>query len=136
MTFEIYPNFDYDRHKDELLLRSNYDFPDCGIYGLDVDCPVAKLYPSGRLTVKAGFIWDAGTGAIDTIAMVVASLLHDALCRMVNREFLEAKHRKNADKTFRKTLNYWCQSHPVEREWRWARWHAVKLITSFKRWFK
>lgn len=43
--------------------------------------PYASLDEYGALLLHKGFVWDFGSGAIDTPAMVRASAVHDAFCR-------------------------------------------------------
>jgi len=59
-----------------------------------------SLYPDGELIVDKGSVWDFGSFAIDTPAMVIASLEHDALCVMTNARVLPWSVRMKADKNF------------------------------------
>ena len=63
-----------------------------------------RLYDDGRLTIYAGSIWDFGTWAIDTPAMVYASLPHDAFCLLTNSGVLPWECRMAADKYFGQCL--------------------------------
>jgi len=64
-----------------------------------------KLDPDGMLTVWSGFVWDFGSGpAVDTPDVVIASLAHDALCRLTNRGLLPWSVRAEADAFFRYLL--------------------------------
>lgn len=58
------------------------------------------LYPSGDLVVCSGSVWDFGSGAIDTPAMVLASLEHDTYCSITNARLLPWSVRMEADKKF------------------------------------
>jgi hypothetical protein len=62
------------------------------------------LKPDGRLTVKKGYAWDGASGpAIDTPSIMRGSLVHDALYQLMRMKKLDhKKHRKPADKLFRK----------------------------------
>jgi len=74
------------------------------------------LLPSGVLVVYAGTVWDFGTGAIDTPAMVIASLEHDAYCKMTNARKLPWHIRAKADKNLFKRLGE--NGSTVSRWWR------------------
>lgn len=63
-----------------------------------------RLYEDGRLLIYAGSVWDLGTGAIDTPAMIYASLPHDAFCLMTNSGVLPWECRMMADKYFKQCL--------------------------------
>lgn len=94
-----------------------------------------RLYPDGRLEVAQGFLWDFGSWAIDTPAMVRASLAHDALCRLTNRRAVPWEVRAEADAYFRKLLKEfgnrsgWLSKlgNFVSRWWRWA---GVRIYSS------
>lgn len=75
-----------------------------------------NLMPSGDLIVYAGSIWDFGTFAVDTPAMVVASLEHDAMCHMTNARVLPWSVRMKADKNFFARLGE--NGATVSRWWR------------------
>lgn len=54
----------------------------------------------GRLKIDPGYRWDFATGAIDTPAMVRASLAHDAMYDLIRAGKLPPEMRKRADKYF------------------------------------
>ena len=66
--------------------------------------PNITLLKSGALFIKEGYIWDFGSGAIDTPGVVRASLVHDALCDLIAHGRLSKKARKEADLYYRKML--------------------------------
>jgi hypothetical protein len=74
------------------------------------------LYMDGRLVVYADSEWDFGTFAIDTPAMVYASLEHDAICNMTNARLLPWRYRMEGDKGLWNTLT--AQGATVSRFWR------------------
>lgn len=74
------------------------------------------LYPDGTLIVDKGSIWDFGSFAIDTPAMVIASLEHDAFCEMTNHRVLPWSVRMEADKRFFARLGE--NGATVSRWWR------------------
>lgn len=75
-----------------------------GIEGVNAKGTLCELSNDGVLIVKAGFTWDFGTWAIDTPDVVMASLLHDAMCNMTNDGVLPWKYRKTTDKLYRNIL--------------------------------
>ena len=49
------------------------------------------VYENGKLTIKAGFAWDGPSGpSIDTKAFIRASLVHDALYRLMSKGVIQA----------------------------------------------
>lgn len=74
------------------------------------------LFVDGRLRVYTPSKWDFGTFAIDTPAMVYASLEHDALCNMTNARLLPWKYRFIADKGLWSTLTN--EGAKLSRFWR------------------
>lgn len=90
----------------------------------------ARLKPSGILHIYAMSEWDFGSGAIDTPAMVYASLAHDVFCEMTDKGILPWECRFEADKYF-----WTCLSEGgaiVSRFWRVP---AVMLYSQlFARW--
>lgn len=76
-------------------------------YHVEVDEPHLKfiLWEDGTLDIDESTIWDFGSGpAINTPAMVRASLVHDMFCIMTNRGLIPWKERKHADNLFAKLL--------------------------------
>lgn len=74
------------------------------------------LHPSGTLVVFSGSVWDFGSWAIDTPAMVIASLEHDAICNMTNARLLPWSARMKGDKNFWKRLGD--NGATISRLWR------------------
>jgi hypothetical protein len=115
------------RNKGELLSDKTYQTK---IYGHRVtfnrNGMHCDLFVDGRLLVYTKTRWDFGTGAIDTPAMVYASLEHDALCSLTNYRLIPWKHRKVADKGLWSTLG--SQGATISRLWRTP---AVMLYSQF-----
>jgi hypothetical protein len=89
-------------------LLSRYEFwtpitgHDARIEGSTMACSIRA---DGLLVVEPGFEWDFGSGpAIDTPAVVIASLAHDALCLLTNRRLLPWECRAQADAYYRNLL--------------------------------
>ena len=82
----------------------------------DRDSMRCDLHIDGRLVVYSGSEWDFGTFAIDTPAMVYASLEHDAICNMTNARLLPWRYRMEGDKGLWNTLT--AQGATVSRFWR------------------
>lgn len=102
---------------------------DTGIIGYEAEVEYASIAIDGTCTVLPGFQWDFGSGpAIDTPDVVLASLAHDALCRIHVRRNLNSKFRRKADAYFRKLLK------ELGMGWfrRWYFWAAVRLYSLIK----
>ena len=82
----------------------------------DRDSLRCDLFMDGRLVVYADSEWDFGTFAVDTPAMVYASLEHDAICSMVNARVLPWSCRAIGDKGLWTTLT--SQGGTLSRWWR------------------
>ena len=74
------------------------------------------LFMDGRLVVHESSEWDFGTFAVDTPAMVYASLEHDAICSMTNARALPWECRAIGDKGFWRRLTN--QGATLSRWWR------------------
>lgn len=75
------------------------------ILGKRASIQSAQLTVDGVLVCKPGFVWDFGSGpAIDTQEMIVASLAHDAICRMNDQGWLTMEDRYMGDKFFHELL--------------------------------
>ncbi len=60
-----------------------------------------RLQADGTLKIQQGYVWDYGSGpAINTPAMVAASLPHDALYQLIRDNKLTSVHRAAADLEF------------------------------------
>lgn len=105
-------------------------FIDTGILGHSAALTKGELHcalsENGTLTVFAYSIWDFGSGpAINTPAMVRASLPHDALCLLTNHRLVPWSVRRKADSLFRKHLKAlspprkWYNPLRYHANWRW-----------------
>ena len=63
-----------------------------------------ELKTDGELTIKKGYAWDGPSGpVVDTKENLRASLVHDALYQLMrNEELSTRRHRKTADRLFRR----------------------------------
>jgi len=69
-----------------------------GIHGYDIELPLIKLNPLGRLTIKKFFAWDGPSGpTIDTKSAMRGSLEHDALYMLLRHELLPQSERDAID---------------------------------------
>lgn len=123
--YEPFPQFEYDRHADMGRLVAPFQFK-TNIKGHIANISGAKLFQDGTLDAYVGLEYNFGDFALDTIAMIVSALEHDILLRMVDQRVLPKSVLPKAHKQLRKSLKYWAVSKPIEREWRWMRWHAVR----------
>jgi len=62
------------------------------------------LMKSGMLLFSKGYKWDFGTGAVDTPAVILASLVHDGLCDLIEDTKLPSSYRRKADKEYKRFL--------------------------------
>jgi hypothetical protein len=85
----------------------------------------ADLFPDGRLVIYAPTEWDFGSGpAVNTPAMVYASLAHDIFCVMTNLRLLPWSCRGAADKYF-----WSCLTEAGAATSRWWRAPGVMLYS-------
>lgn len=110
--------------KGKLLANKTFITPIIPVCGVSI--PKATLNADGTLNIKAGFVWDFATGAIDTPDMVIASLAHDALCKLVTKGLLPKSAQKDIDVYFRDLLKE--LGTPFIR--RWYSFIAVRLFQS------
>ena len=90
----------------------------------------ASLSLDGVLRIYEGTIWDFGTMAIDTPAMVRASLVHDMFCLMTGNGMLPWSARAYGDKLFREILAQYSPKRHVLNpltHWHWVRWAGVSI---------
>lgn len=86
----------------ELVRDFAYHTP---IGGHQVSTHQIRLAHTGDLLLKAGYLWDFGSGpAVDTPDMVYASLCHDAFYELMARELIPWELRKRVDLHFRDLL--------------------------------
>jgi hypothetical protein len=91
----------------------------------------ATLHPRGELELSPGYFWDFGSGAIDTPAVVLASLVHDALINLINAGKLPASLRKKVDKEYLRLLKL--GGVPWYR--RYMQYYAIRgYVRFFKLW--
>jgi hypothetical protein len=126
----------------------HYDLIDGGkrgrlLSGLEFEGPITgqsvndwslNLYlaPDGCLTLYAGFVWDFGSYALDTPAMVIASAAHDAYCVLTDRGLIPWECRAKADKYFRELL----KENGVGFARRWWCWTGVRTYSKFWAYWK
>ena len=103
---------------------------DTGITGHHGETDYCTLTVDGRLFIRAGFVWDFGSGAIDTPAMVIASLAHDALCILTNERKVPWSVRAQADRFFREQLKANSPPGVLSFASRWWRWSAVRVYSA------
>ena len=71
------------------------------ITGYIIDEKFYSLDLNGNLTIYAGYAWDGATGAIDTDDFIVASLVHDIFCELINAGILPPEEQARADEQMR-----------------------------------
>lgn len=55
------------------------------------------LYATGFLVIEKGYAWDGASGGWDTKTFMRGSLVHDALCQLINEGLLPKHHQETAD---------------------------------------
>lgn len=110
-----------------LLSDYTYKTPIVG-FEAEIDTPRlrCRLYKDGTLECYRDTEWDFGSGAIDTPAMVIASLPHDMGCHLTNRRLIPWSCRAQFDAYFRQIL-----TDCGNGLWRYARWAGVSLYSQF-----
>lgn len=98
---------------------------DTPVKGYSATHPDILLKEDGQLTIRAGFEWDYASGAIDTPAMIWASLPHDAFWDLRNAGKLPKSEFGVVDSYFRKCLK------AAGEGWlrRWYAWAAVRIYS-------
>ncbi len=123
----IVPHYEllYPGKKGRLLADYIYETPILG-YSILIDEPNLKvrLSTDGWLTVYSTTDWDFGSRAVDTPAMVIASLAHDMICIFTNRRLIPWKYRAVGDGFFLKIL-----ADCGNGLWRYARFAGVTLYS-------
>lgn len=123
------------RRKAVLLERAVYHTPITGHEAeIRKTSSACKLHRDGRLSIESGFVWDFGSFAVDTPAMVQASLAHDALCRLINLRLVPWSVRRQSDAYFRELLRRYQPKGGVLRTVigfvsRWRRWAGVSAYS-------
>jgi hypothetical protein len=103
-------NINYTLIKKNKWGRLNQDvFIETGITGHEASIMNSGIYchlqPDGMMWIGTGTEWDFGSGpAINTPAMVRASLVHDMFCHLTDRGLVPWNVRSKADKLFRQHL--------------------------------
>ena len=84
-----------------------------------------KLFPDGKLLIKAGFAWDGPSGLTrDTRSSMRGSLVHDALYMLIRNEKIPGIYRDEADYI----LNRLCLEDGM---WKWRAWAWLKGVSKF-----
>ncbi len=77
----------------------------CPVIGQPCSTEYVDLMATGSLNIYTGYLWDFGSGpAIDTPAVVYASLGHDVLYDLIGQGKLPKRYRKTADVWFKQLL--------------------------------
>lgn len=69
-----------------------------------IDLKFLSMDKNGVLIIKDGYGWDGSTGSIDTNTNLPGSLVHDALCELINKGYLNRMYQILADQLFREIL--------------------------------
>lgn len=124
-----YPHFEVFRKNGERWGRLLRDYTyDTGIKGynrtLDIGYFRCRLTDDGLLTIFKWSEWNFGDGdvTVQDLAMILASLIHDAFCHLTGRGILPYSVRMKADNLFTRML--WKNGsqgllNAASASWRW-----------------
>ncbi len=91
------------------------------------------LSTDGMLLIKNNYAWDGASGpAIDTKNFMLASLVHDALCQLIQTRMLDKSHQKAADKLLRKI----CLEQGMSRFRAWYVYYGVRGYQRLYHWYR
>jgi hypothetical protein len=91
-----------------------------------------ELFTDGVLNIYSGTEWDFGTGAIDDLCVIYASLPHDIGCHLTNYGWIEWKYRAVFDALYRRALSFY--GCPWYRQaWHWL---AVRSNSKFNAYWR
>lgn len=127
-THERIPYFEYDAERKVGRTKSDFRWA-TGIRGYDASIEYCALDRDGVVTTRTGYEWDFATGAIDTISMVVPSLVHDVICQLTNEGHIAWSARRKGDVVFRKTM----KQFGVSFFRRWWCYIAVRINSTISR---
>jgi len=96
---------------------------DTEVIGKQAEGNKVLILKDGRMCFERGFKWDFGTGAVDTPAVILASLVHDGLCNLIEDTKLPAAYRKRADKEYKRVLKMGGMGW-LRRQWQY---HGIRL---------
>lgn len=97
------------------------------IKGYDIETEFITLSTYGRLQIKSGYAWDGATGAIDTDALIFASLIHDALYQLLRLGLLPPKERRKVDRRLRED----CVKKKMWKARAWWVYNGVRKLAGF-----
>ena len=84
-----------------------------------------KLFPDGKLLIKAGFAWDGPSGlTLDTKSSIRGSLVHDALYMLIRNQKIPAIYKDEADYI----INRMCLEDGM---WKWRAWAWLGTLRKF-----
>ena len=124
----ILPRFDLteDGKKGILVHRYQKQTSLRGVYAVSRDGKI-MLYNNGIIVGAKGYRWDFGSGAVDTPAVLAASLVHDMFCDLIAQERLPSKHRKAVDKIYMELLKEGGMSW-IRRQWQYR---GIRMYVRF-----
>lgn len=122
----------YDLYKNGGILTEDF-ITTTRIKGRTCTTDEIHLEPTGELWIREGKEWDFGTGAVDTPAVIMASLVHDILCELIQWGKLPTTLRKKIDKEYLRYLKL--GGMPWYR--RYWQYYAIRFYVKFvKPWWE
>ena len=64
----------------------------------EIETQFINITREGNLTIRKGYSWDGASGGWDSRSFMRASLIHDALCQLINEKLLPRTYQIQADK--------------------------------------
>ena len=87
-----------------------------------------NLFVDGVLLIKKGYAWDGPSGpTIDIKSFMRGSLIHDALCQLIEEDKLNPAHRKSADLLLRK----FCIEDGMWKPYAYLVYYCVRFYVKF-----
>lgn len=69
--------------------------------GIQIDKRISNDFlimdTDGTLLIETGYAWDGASGGVDTKSVMRGSLIHDALCQLINEGLLPKSKQVTAD---------------------------------------
>jgi hypothetical protein len=78
-------------------LQEAYSVQTCVYQHCDITIEYVQLTATGLLTIKEGYAWDGATWCPDFNTVLRGSLVHDALCQLIDLHLLDEKHQQRAN---------------------------------------
>jgi hypothetical protein len=109
-------------------LKQSYSVQTCIFNQCYISTEYIKLEATGLLTIKEGYAWDGATWCPDFDTIMRASLIHDALCQLIDLKLLDVCYQTAANRELWKA----CIEDGMNRILAEVIYRAVHLYFKFK----